>query len=153
MGPECTILLVDDSDDDAFFFRCALKALQNGSKLIHVHDATAASLYLKREPPYGNGAEFPPPDMIVADSALGTESGVDLLEWVRVHPKFQKLPFVILSGGIMPMLEKRAADLKVTAVFSKPVAFTDLLGTIRQLLQIGPEACRRNLETKSPSPK
>ena len=115
MLSKCTVLLVDDSQEDAFLFKRALDIIGLRSEVVHLPDATAASLYLKREPPYDDSIHYPPPDLIVCDSVLGHESGVDLLEWVRVHPRFKELPFVILSGGKSPEQIGRAAALGVSA--------------------------------------
>jgi len=144
MAQKCTVLLVDDSEEDAFFFKRALNVIGLFFHIIHLPDATRASLYLKREPPYDDPARHPPPDLIVCDSVLGHESGVDLLEWVRVHPQFKELPFVILSGGSSPAQLARAAQLGVSAVFAKPSSFTELVETIRKVVQSGPPDCHSN---------
>jgi CheY-like chemotaxis protein len=136
------VLLVDDSGDDAFLFGRALKAVGKLFELIHVPDATSASLYLKGDPPYEDHSKHPPPDLIVCDSVLGHESGVDLLEWVRMHPKFKNIPFVILSGGTSPAQNARASALGVTALFPKPPSFDELIETVGKLMESGPPRCR-----------
>ena len=141
MVSKCTVLLVDDSSDDAFFFKRALNVIGLLFEVIHLPDATSASLYLKGEPPYDDAARYPRPDLIVCDSVLGHESGVDLLEWVRVHPRFKELPFVILSGGTSPEQIARATALGVSAVFAKPASFFELVETIRNILKTGPPKC------------
>ena len=141
MDSRCTVLLVDDSGDDAFLFERALLAVGRLFRVVHVPDTTSASLYLKGDPPYENQREHPAPDLIVCDSVLGHESGVDLLEWVRVHPRFKHIPFVILSGGSSPEQNARASALGVTALYAKPPSFDELIETVRKLLQNAPKRC------------
>jgi CheY-like chemotaxis protein len=141
MDSQCTVLLVDDSEDDAFLFERAILALGRLFRVVHVPDTTSASLYLKGDPPYENQPERPTPDLIVCDSVLGQENGVDLLEWVRVHPRFKHIPFVILSGGSSPEQNARASALGVTALYSKPPSFDELIETVRALLQNAPRRC------------
>ncbi|HWN94876.1 MAG TPA: response regulator [Methylomirabilota bacterium] len=114
---EIHILLVEDSSNDAVLFRTAVGRINPDATISHVVDATSASVFLKQDGAY---PDAPRPDIIVCDSILNSESGVDLLEWVRVHPRFQDLPFVVLSGGSDPALRSRLTELGATAFFQKP---------------------------------
>jgi CheY-like chemotaxis protein len=127
-----TILLVDDSEDDILLFRRALQSNGFAGKMVTFDTATGASLYLKQEGPHQDAER---PDLIVSDSVVDHESGLDLLEWVRVHPRFKEIPFVMLTGSADPGVIQRALQLGATSVFKKPVTFDQLVGTASEILQ------------------
>ena len=127
----CHILLVEDSSNDAVLFRKAVSRINPDATVSHVADATAASVFLKQDGIY---PDAPRPDIIVCDSILNSESGVDLLEWVRVHPRFKDLPFVVLSGSSSPELQSKLGALGATAFFQKPADAEVFREVIRQIL-------------------
>jgi len=134
MGQNSTILLVDDTENDVLLFRRALHSLGYEGSVVVFDSVTRASVYLKQEGPHENAAR---PTLIVSDSVVDHESGVDLLEWVRVHPRFKDIPFVILTGNADPTIIQRSLQLGATAVFQKPTDFADLVATARELLEKG----------------
>ena len=135
--PGIKILLVEDSANDAILFKRAVRRMAPEAVVSHVVDATAASVYLKQDGMY---PDAPRPDIIVCDSILNSESGLDLLRWVRTHPRFRKLPFVVLSGGTSPELQSKLAELTATAFFQKPADTTSFRETVRQILLHVPPA-------------
>jgi two-component system, response regulator len=134
---EATILLVDDSPDDVLLFRRALQSNGFKGEIVTFETATDASRYLKQEGPH-EAAKLP--DLIVSDSVVDHESGLDLLEWVRVHPKFQAIPFVMLTGSSDPGVVRRSAELGATSVFKKPLTFEQLVTTAREILEAAERA-------------
>jgi CheY-like chemotaxis protein len=129
-----TILLVDDSEDDALLFRRALHS--NGFKgdVITFDTVTDASVFLKQEGPHQIAVR---PDLIISDSVVDHESGLDLLEWVRVHPRFKDIPFVMLTGNANPTIVQRATQLGATSVFQKAATFEELVTTAASILDHG----------------
>jgi len=125
------ILLVEDNGNDAALFRRAVRRIDPEAVVCHVADASAASVYLKQDGLY---PDAPRPDIIVCDSILDSESGLDLLRWVRRHPRFEDLPFVILSGSSSPHTREKLAELGATAFFHKPADTEVFRETIRQIL-------------------
>ena len=123
--------MVEDNPNDASLFRRAVGRINPDATVSHVADATAASVFLKQDGIY---PDAPRPDIIVCDSILNSESGLDLLEWVRVHPRFRDLPFVVLSGSSDPALQTRLTELGASAFFQKPADTEVFREVIRQLL-------------------
>ena len=122
---------MEDSPKDAILFRRAVNRINSDAAVSHVVDATAASVFLKQDGAY---PDAPRPDIIVCDSILNSESGVDLLEWVRVHPRFKDLPFVVLSGSSEPALQSRLTELGASAFFQKPADTEVFREVVRQIL-------------------
>ena len=129
-----TILLVDDSEDDALLFRRALHSNGFTGDLITFDTVTDASVYLKQEGPHEKAAR---PDLIISDSVVDHESGLDLLEWVRVHPRFKDIPFVMLTGNANPTIVQRATQLGATSVFQKAATFEELVTTAGSIMECG----------------
>ncbi len=127
------LLLVDDSPDDIFLFRRALRSLDAAVTLVEVQTVTAASQYLNRTPPHDNA---PSADIIVSDSVIDHESGADLLQWVRHNPMLKDIPFVLLTGNTDPEVLKRALSLGATKVLEKPAELTGLVKVARAILNI-----------------
>ena len=127
------LLLVEDTPDEILLFRRALNTLATGVTLVEMRTATAASLYLKKEPPHEGAL---PPDLIVSDSVVDHESGEDLLEWIRAHPQFQNIPFILFTGNTNPAIAKRALALGATKVVQKPAVFTELVEIVRDILNV-----------------
>ena len=127
-----TILLVDDTEDDVLLFRRALQVVGYAGALVVFDSVTEASIYLKREGPHQVAKR---PDIIVSDTVLDRESGLDLLEWVRVHPRFQNIPFIMLTGNANPAIVQRATQLGVTSVYQKPATFESLVQTARRIVE------------------
>ena len=135
--PRINILLVEDSANDATLFKRAVRRIASDAVVSHVVDATAASVYLKQDGMY---PDAPRPDIIVCDSILHSESGLDLLRWIRRHPRFRDLPFVVLSGGTTPELQSKLTELEASAFFQKPADTASFRETVRQILLHVPPA-------------
>jgi CheY-like chemotaxis protein len=122
MSQPCVICVIDDDENDRFFLKRALDAAGVPAIVREFEDAETAWHYLKGDAPFGDRSTNPLPDMIIADSALGNASGLDLLQWVRVHPNFRNLPFIVYSGSPAPTLIDEAVRMGVTAILLKSVA-------------------------------
>jgi CheY-like chemotaxis protein len=131
------ILLVEDNENDAVLFKRAVRRINPDAVVSHVLNATAASVFLKQDGVY---PDTPRPDIVVCDSIFNSESGLDLVRWARKHPRFRKLPFVILSGTINPEVHSRLAKLDASAFFQKPADTASFRETVRQILQHVPPA-------------
>jgi DNA-binding NtrC family response regulator len=119
------ILLVDDNEDDSFFFETCLESAN--ATLVHVRSREEAILYL-------DDPERVKPDLIVVEPrirhGMPTES---FLSWMRFNHFVKHIPLVIFTGlSLVSDEEKRAAQ----AMFHKPVRLEELRKTIRQICQL-----------------
>lgn len=119
-GP--VVLLAEDSEDDAFFFRWTLRKSGLACHLVHVWDGQQAIRYLEacREP----GALRP--DLVFLDLKMPARTGFEVLEWIRDHPFDPPLDPAVLSGSEHAGDVARGTALGATAYFVKPISASHL---------------------------
>ena len=73
-------------------------------------------------------------DLMVADWHVGAESGLELVAWVRAHPRLGRLPVLLLSGH--ERLRNRDVALAAGAdeFMEKPISARGLLICLLRLL-------------------
>jgi CheY-like chemotaxis protein len=126
MGRTVTILLVEDSEDDAFFFQLGTRDAE--AKVIRVITAEAAILHLKTNPL---------PDLIVADLKLPGMSVNTFLDWIRLIPGAQKIPVVLHTGAAMVPEEIKTA---VQHIFFKGGNLTQNRQTVLEIIRLADHA-------------
>jgi CheY-like chemotaxis protein len=120
-----TVLLVEDSDDDAFFFQRALRLSGFACELTHLLDGGATIEHLAKTA--GGGAEAPcRPDLVFLDLKIPTSSGFEVLEWVRTQAFEPPLDIAVLSGSEHAGDVERALSLGATAYYVKPILVQQL---------------------------
>src|SRR5215216_3331150 len=82
------ILYVDDDDNDRFFFRRSCEKVPVRHECIYLNDGVEARQYLEGVDGYECRKRNPFPDAIVSDVKMPRMSGLELLAWIRSHPKF-----------------------------------------------------------------
>src|SRR5688572_19628722 len=94
-----TILLADDSEDDALLVKRAL--LQSGFKnpVLVVSDGEAAIEYISGQGQYADRQKYPTPVLIILDIKMPRTSGLEVLRWLRQNPRYQIVPTLILSSS------------------------------------------------------
>lgn len=111
------ILLVEDSEDDLFFFKRSLTQTGIEAHLVHQPDGHTAVAYLER---VCVGQE-PLPDLMFLDLKMPALSGFEVLEWIAQHRFARPLHVAVLSGSEQPGDVERALSLGATAYFVKPL--------------------------------
>ena len=142
MNPHCTILLVDDDEDDAFIVRRALERIGFDGMFRRVPDAESARAYLEGAAPFEDRDYNPAPQLVLSDSKLGTMSGLELLRWTRHAPPLREVPFILFSGSLSPRDAQEALESGATAYFVKPTEFEATVAQIREIILHMPEHCR-----------
>jgi CheY-like chemotaxis protein len=112
------VLLVEDSEDDAFFFRWSLEKCGLDCDLVHVADGAAALHQLEKVV----SGEARRPDLVFLDLKLPAFSGFEVLEWIRRHPLRPALDIAVLSGSEHQVDVDRAKALGASAYYVKPVS-------------------------------
>ena len=113
------VLLVEDSDDDAFFFTRAARKAGN-LKVIRVRDGEQAKSYLQGSGAFANRSEYPLPHAVLSDLKMPLCTGTELCVWVRQQSEFSHLPLVVVSSSNVhsDMVASQAAG--ATAYLVKP---------------------------------
>lgn len=119
------VLLVEDSDDDAFFFRHALKKTGFQCTLVHAADGAIALQHFRTA--IAGGADAPAwPDLVFLDLKLPRFTGFEILAWIREQGVEAKLDVAILSGSEHSSDIERAMALGALDYFVKPVRVEQL---------------------------
>lgn len=127
------VLLVEDSDDDAFFFQRALQRTGLPIRLVRRNDGADAIEYFTALMTGGVAAEAGPL-MVFLDLKLPIFSGFDILQWLRGQGVLEKLKVAVLSGSESETDMARARQLGVEDYFVKPLGAEALQQTLAELL-------------------
>lgn len=120
------VLLAEDSEDDAFFFRWTLKKAGLDCELHHAADGAEAIRML--EATAGPGGRRGPrsPDLVFLDLKMPTLTGFEVLAWIRDHPFDPPLDIAVLSGSEHASDVQRAKDLGASSYYVKPLTADQL---------------------------
>lgn len=113
-----SILLAEDSEDDAFFFQRALKKSSVVCGFIHAGNGKIAIEALQKA--------NPPPILIFLDLKMPVMSGFDVLEWLKASALEAKPRVVILSGSNDQADRERALSLGASDYLVKPIVADEL---------------------------
>ncbi|MEO0535221.1 MAG: response regulator [Cyanobacteria bacterium P01_A01_bin.123] len=78
------------------------------------------------------------PHVILLDIKLPGPSGYHLIQQVRQHPLWQRLPIVVLSGYAFATDRQKALDLGANDYLVKPVKLQQLRQRIEQACDLSP---------------
>jgi len=118
-----TVLLVEDSEDDAYLFNWRFEQSGASCALEHVLEGAAAIEYLTKTA--ANGPEQLP-TLIFLDLKMPVMNGFELLSWLGERPAFSHIPVVVLSGSDQPSDKDRALRLGATDYLVKPLTTADI---------------------------
>ncbi|HEU5080065.1 MAG TPA: response regulator [Opitutaceae bacterium] len=113
------VLLIEDSDDDAYFFTRAAKEKPT-VKVLRVENGEEAKRYLLGEGRFADRAEHPLPDVIVSDLKMPHCSGTEFVKWLRTRPEFAKLSVTIVSSSNVQQDMRASLDAGADAYLVKP---------------------------------
>lgn len=128
------ILLVEDSDDDAFFFSRAVAKAGLGFEHRRVNNGQAAIDYLLGHGSFADRAQFPLPHLILVDLKMPICNGFDFLSWKREQPAFTYIPAIVLTSSAEERDIRRSYDLgahSFTTKVADSTIFTQRLGSLR----------------------
>lgn len=120
-----TVLLAEDDANDV---RLISRLLKNrspvGFQLKVVEDGQQAIDYLSGNQPYTDRLNYPLPMMVFLDVRLPKRDGIEVLRWIREHPKFRGLIVVMLTGSESAEHLRKAYDLHVNSFLRKSPLLT-----------------------------
>ena len=74
------------------------------------------------------------PDMLVLDLMLPNVSGMQILEQIRRHPQTRELPVLMLTAKGQKKDRQAAEDAGVSKFMTKPFANSEIVATVKDLL-------------------
>jgi CheY-like chemotaxis protein len=127
-----TILLAEDSDDDAFFFERALKKSCRPCSFVRAENGMLAIQFLEKayNSDAGGGGI---PDLLFLDLKMPIASGFEVLEWIvsaRLNPP---LRVIVLSGSNDHADRIRATELGASGYMVKPITSEELTKQIENI--------------------
>ena len=124
------VLMVEDDPNDVVLVRRAFRKANLQHPVHAVEDGDAAIAYLDGRGEHANRDASPLPHLVLLDLKLPRKSGLEVLAWIKGHPRLKRVPVVVLTSSRQPSDVNRAFDLGVNAYLVKPVSFDRLLEMI-----------------------
>ncbi len=118
LGREVEILLIEDSPSDAELTQLALLHGKVKNKLHHVVDGVEALAFLAQE---GEYAGAPRPDIILLDLNLPRKNGREVLEELKKHEEWRKIPVIVLTSSDNESDVGAVYSLNANSYIKKPV--------------------------------
>lgn len=131
-APE-TILIAEDSEDDVFFLKRALKEAKIGHATQVVTDGCEAIDYLAGDGPFADRLKHPLPRLVFLDLKLPYKHGFDVLAWIRAQPSLAAMPVVILTSSSEIRDVEQAREVGADSFLVKPAASVDLRDLFQRL--------------------
>lgn len=128
-----TILLVEDSPDDVFFMKRALKLAEVNNPLRVVDDGEKALDYLAGTGPFADRCAFPVPGIVLLDLRLPRVPGFDVLRWMRSQDSYRCVPVLVLSSSKEDRDMQTAYALGANSFLVKPSDSHELTAMVRVL--------------------
>jgi CheY-like chemotaxis protein len=128
------ILLVEDSEDDVFIMRHALKQARITERLEVATDGQIAVDYLAGNGPYSDRAQYPLPTIVFLDLKLPYLNGFEILTWMRTQPGLTGLKVVVLTSSGEERDQRMAYSLGASAYLVKPPKAKELIDLFQPFL-------------------
>src|SRR6185503_12651447 len=117
-----TILLVEDEENDVFFFKRAAKLAGMTNPLHVAEDGRQAIDYLKGTGAYADRTQFPLPSFVLLDLKLPHVMGLDVLKWIRAQPELQTVIVIVFTSSKLAPDIDAAYRLGANSYVTKPVS-------------------------------
>lgn len=131
------LLLVEDSDDDAFFFERILRKSGLPYRLTRQDNGTAALNFLAQCAAGAEDADCP--DLIFLDLKLPGANGFEILQWLSANKLSRRYQIAVLSGSDQPVDLARAASLGASDYLVKPLRLEQLQSRLQAWAAAQPE--------------
>ncbi|HLY76215.1 MAG TPA: response regulator [Planctomycetota bacterium] len=128
----CTILWVEDDADDVLLITRAIQKAGLAQPAL-ARDGREAVDYLSGSGKYADRNAFPFPSIILLDLKLPKMSGFEVLQWIRQHPNFCRIPVIMFTSSRERIDVDRAYKLGANAYLLKSVDHRDLVEALKRL--------------------
>ena len=130
--PKPVLLLVEDDQDDVYFFERALMKSGAPYAIHHAEDGSAAINFVQKAL-----AEDYLPEIVFLDLKMPVLNGFDVLDWMKRQTFPRPIPVVVLSGSEQPHDKERARQLGAIDYLVKPIKPEDLVRLL-DLVSVSP---------------
>ena len=129
------ILLLENEENDVFFFRRALTACRIEADIRIVETVPEARRYLEGVGEFADRTYYRLPDLIVTDFKMHGQTGVEFIRWLRATPEYKEVPVVMYSGTALPQDKAAALESGALAFFSKSGDFGQVCQTVEAIMR------------------
>lgn len=127
-----SILLVEDNEDDVFFFKDALHRTGIDLPVEIASDGQQAIDHLIAASAAAGTADSVVPGVVLLDLNLPRQTGLDVLKWIRQQPRWKTLIVIVLTSSTSDIDMHQAYTLGANSYIVKPTNATKL----RELIQL-----------------
>src|SRR5437764_1382942 len=96
---ETPILVLEDSQDDAWLLTRALRKLGSMASITVAADGQEGVDYLTGVGKFADRERYPLPGLIITDLKMPRLDGLGFIKWLRQDPAFKELPAVVLTAS------------------------------------------------------
>ena len=128
-----TILVVEDTEDDVFFLKRALKSAAIANPVQVVEDGQKAIQYLSGDGVYADRTAYPLPFLVLLDLKLPYVMGLDVLRWIRARREFDKMLVAVLTSSQQDQDLTETTRLGGNFYFVKPPSSQKLSELVQKL--------------------
>lgn len=130
MNRAISILLIEDNPADVYLMQEVLGDTDMPIELHIAKDGEEAIDFLYARNQFANIEKLP--DLVILDLNLPKRHGCDILEEIKMHKEFRKIPVLVLSSSKAPEDVSRCYQLYANTYMRKPVD----LDSFQKLIQI-----------------
>jgi CheY-like chemotaxis protein len=128
------LLMLEDSDEDFFFFERGLKKSGRTALVHRLTNGLAGIAYLRGEGEFADRSRYPLPTHIVSDIKMPLMNGFEFLRALRELPEAARMcPVAVLTNSLDPADFSKAAS-EGAACYQKPSSPNDWPSLIATLL-------------------
>ncbi|MGZ4961514.1 MAG: response regulator [Limisphaerales bacterium] len=127
------ILIVDDNPHDARRLERSVQRCRLLTRLQIVSTGAEAIAYIRGDDQYQDRARFPEPLLLFLDLKMPSVDGLDVLDFLKEHPKFAKFPVVVMSALGESKHVNRAYHLGARSFLAKPIDPEEVKATLEKL--------------------
>lgn len=113
------ILLVEDNEDDVFFFQRAMKRAGIQAIIHNVPSGAEAIDYLAGLKKYANRAHHHLPHLVMLDILMPSVDGFQVLEWMRLQTNLKDIPVIVVSSSTNQAHVERAKNAGANGFVTK----------------------------------
>jgi CheY-like chemotaxis protein len=130
LAKPCSILLVEDNEDDVIITKRAFLRGHMGNPLVVVRDGDEALDYVFRR---GAFAQAPRPGLILLDLNLPRVDGFTVLKAIKAAADTRAIPVIVLTTSKRDEDVLRSYEAHANTYIEKPVEFERFVHVIRNL--------------------
>jgi len=127
------VLLIEDDENDVFFFKRAMKLAGWTDPLQVARDGKQAIDYLGGSGQFSSRDEFPLPALLLLDLKLPYVNGLEVLKWIRDNPALRQMAIIVLTSSREDVDIERACQLGANAYVVKPAASEELVDLVKAI--------------------